>query len=179
VTSFAASKSFGRSVDAINAHDMTVAGDASFNGGIFLVAAAVDRALKGSMIGRGWTRVLEEKWGRRGWVEGFKRREPLFSSEFYCSIIWTLISQWVEYNGKRPGRNGLRGRPGSQEVWPAGHTLSLKILGFFPRFHCKSLNSLLPLILEIWKENFKKKIFEKGNPNLVITTLFRSRNLWM
>jgi hypothetical protein len=30
---------------------MTVAGDASFNGGIFLAVAAVDRALKGSM---GW-----------------------------------------------------------------------------------------------------------------------------
>jgi hypothetical protein len=43
VTSFATSKSFCRSVD------MTLAGDASFNGGIFLVAAVVDRALKGSM----------------------------------------------------------------------------------------------------------------------------------
>jgi hypothetical protein len=28
---------------------MTLAGDASFNGGIFLVVAVVDRALKGSM----------------------------------------------------------------------------------------------------------------------------------
>jgi hypothetical protein len=28
-------------------------------------------------------------------------------------------------------------------------------------------------ILEIWKENFEKKILEKGNPNLGITTLFR------
>jgi hypothetical protein len=51
VTSFAASKSFCRSVDAINAHDMTLAGDASFNGGIFVAVAAVDRALKGSMAG--------------------------------------------------------------------------------------------------------------------------------
>jgi hypothetical protein len=49
VTSFAASKSFCRSIDAINAHDMTLVGDASFNGGIFLAAAAVDGALKGSM----------------------------------------------------------------------------------------------------------------------------------
>jgi hypothetical protein len=44
VTSFAACKSFYRSVDATKAHDMTLAGDASFNGGIFLAAAAVDRA---------------------------------------------------------------------------------------------------------------------------------------
>jgi hypothetical protein len=36
---------------------------------------------------------------------------------------------------------------------------------------------LMPLkifILEIWKENFEKKILEKGNPNLGITMLFRS-----
>jgi hypothetical protein len=51
VTSFAASKSFSRSVDATKAHDMTLAGGASFNGGIFLAAVAVDRAFKGSMAG--------------------------------------------------------------------------------------------------------------------------------
>ncbi len=51
VTSFAASKSFSTSIDVINTHDMTLAGDASFNSGIFLVAAVVDRALKGSMAG--------------------------------------------------------------------------------------------------------------------------------
>jgi hypothetical protein len=39
--------------------------------------------------------------------------------------------------------------------------LSPKILGFFPKFPCKSLNSLLPLILEFWKENLEKK-FGKG-----------------
>jgi hypothetical protein len=50
VTSFAASMSFCRSVDAINAYDMTLAGDASLNGRIFLVVVAVDRALKGSMV---------------------------------------------------------------------------------------------------------------------------------
>jgi hypothetical protein len=43
----------------------------------------------------------------------------------------------------------------------------------------KPLNSLLPLILEIWKEKFEKEILEKGNPNLGITMLFRLRNLWM
>jgi hypothetical protein len=30
-------------------------------------------------------------------------------------------------------------------------------------------------ILEIWEENFEKKILENGNPNLGITMLFRSR----
>jgi hypothetical protein len=65
VTSLAASKSFSRSIDATNAHDMTMAGGASFNGGIFLVAAAVDRALKGSMVGerinKSFRREVREK----------------------------------------------------------------------------------------------------------------------
>jgi hypothetical protein len=56
----------------------------------------------------------------------------------------------------------------------AGHTLPPKILGFSPKFLYKPLNSLLPLILENWKENFEKEILEKGNPNLGITMLFRS-----
>jgi hypothetical protein len=51
VTFFIASKSFSRSIDATKAHDMTLAGGASFNGGIFLAAAVVDRALMGSMAG--------------------------------------------------------------------------------------------------------------------------------
>jgi hypothetical protein len=51
MTSFAASKSFSRSVVATIAHDMTLVGGASFNGGIFLVAAVVDWALKGCMAG--------------------------------------------------------------------------------------------------------------------------------
>jgi hypothetical protein len=49
VTSLAASKSFSRFVDATKAHDTTLASGASFNGGIFLAAVAVDRALKGSV----------------------------------------------------------------------------------------------------------------------------------
>jgi hypothetical protein len=51
MTSLTASKSFSRYIDATKAHDMTLAGGASFNSGIFLAAAAVDRALKGSMAG--------------------------------------------------------------------------------------------------------------------------------
>jgi hypothetical protein len=51
VTSLVASKSFSRSVDATKAHDMTLAGGASFNSGTFLAAVAVDRALKGSLAG--------------------------------------------------------------------------------------------------------------------------------
>jgi hypothetical protein len=57
-------------------------------------------------------------------------------------------------------------------VWPASHTLPPKIMGFFPKSPYKLLNSLLPLILEIRKENF-----EKVNPNLGITTLFMSHEL--
>jgi hypothetical protein len=51
VTSFVASKSFSRFVDATKAHDMTLVGGASFNGGIFLAATMGHRALKGSMLG--------------------------------------------------------------------------------------------------------------------------------
>jgi hypothetical protein len=58
VTSFVASKSFSRSTDATKAHDMTLVGGASFNGGIFLATAAVDRALKGSMAGDGMNKIF-------------------------------------------------------------------------------------------------------------------------
>jgi hypothetical protein len=51
VTSFVASKALYRFVNVTKAHDMTLAGGASLNGGIFLAAAAVDKALKGSMVG--------------------------------------------------------------------------------------------------------------------------------
>jgi hypothetical protein len=51
VTSFTRSKSFSRSVDVTKVHDMTLAGGASFNSGIFLAASVVDRALKASMAG--------------------------------------------------------------------------------------------------------------------------------
>jgi hypothetical protein len=51
VTSFVASRVFSRSIDVTKAHDMTLAGGASFNSGIFLAAAVVHRALKGSMAG--------------------------------------------------------------------------------------------------------------------------------
>jgi hypothetical protein len=64
-------------------------------------------------------------------------------------------------------------RAQEQARWPP------KTLGFFTKFTCKSLNSLLPVILEICKEDFEKKILEKGNPNLGITTLFTPHNLWM
>jgi hypothetical protein len=76
VSSFEASKSFCRSVDAINAHDVTLAGDASFNGGIFLAVIAVDRALKGSMT----EERMNKSFGREVREKVFKGREPLFSS---------------------------------------------------------------------------------------------------
>jgi hypothetical protein len=71
---------------------------------------------------------------------------------------------------------GQAERPRSVVSWPHFVPKNSRI---FPKFPCKSLNSLLPLILEIWKENLEKKILEKGNPNLGITMLFRSCNLWM
>jgi hypothetical protein len=130
---------------------MTLAGGASFNGGIFLTAVAVDRVLKVSMAGermnKSFGREVREK--EMSW-RILKGENPSFSSEFYCSTIRTLISQWVECNGKEPSRNGPGGRPGS-------HTLPPKILGFFPKFPYKLLNSLLHLILEIWKENFENR----------------------
>jgi hypothetical protein len=49
VTSFTASRVFSRFIDVTKAHNTTLAGGASFNGGIFLAVAAMDRTLKGSM----------------------------------------------------------------------------------------------------------------------------------
>jgi hypothetical protein len=71
---------------------------------------------------------------------------------------------------------GQAGQPRSVPDWPL---LVPKNSGIFPKFPCKSLNSLLPLILEIWNENLEKKNLEKENPNLGITMLFRLHNLWM
>jgi hypothetical protein len=107
----------------------------------------------GESMNKGFVREVREKEMSWGILKG---ENPSFSSEFYRSTIWTLISQRVECNGKRPSQKGPRGRWGSQEVWLADHTLPPKILGFFPKFPYKLLNSLLPLILEIWKENFEK-----------------------
>jgi hypothetical protein len=65
VTSFAASKSFSSTIDVTKAPDMTLVGGASVNSGIFLVAAAVDRALKGSMtrerMNKSFGREVREK----------------------------------------------------------------------------------------------------------------------
>jgi H+/Cl- antiporter ClcA len=51
VTSFAASRVFSWTIDVTKAHDMTLAVGTTFNGGVFLATAMVDRALKGSMVG--------------------------------------------------------------------------------------------------------------------------------
>jgi hypothetical protein len=136
VTSFVACKPFSRSIDAMKAQDMTLAGGASFNGWIFLVAAVVDRAMKGSMA----VDRMNKSFGREVWEKDMswgilKGENPSFSSEFYHSTIWMLISQRVECNGKRLSKYGPRGRPSGQEVWPASHTLPAKILGFFPKIH--------------------------------------------
>jgi hypothetical protein len=81
-----------------------------------------------------------------------------------------LSSQWVECNGKRSSQIELRSRLGGQEVWPAGHTLPQKILNFHPKFPYKSVNSLLCLILEFWKEKFwKVKSYTKDNYAIKVT----------
>jgi hypothetical protein len=65
VTSVTTSKSFSRFVNKTKAHDMTLVGGASFNGGIFLIAAVVFRALKGSMarerMNKSFGREVREK----------------------------------------------------------------------------------------------------------------------
>jgi hypothetical protein len=48
MTSIVVSKAFSKSVDATSAHDMTLVGGTSLNGGIILTAAVMDKALKGS-----------------------------------------------------------------------------------------------------------------------------------
>jgi hypothetical protein len=63
VTSLAASKSFSIFVNVTKEHHMTLAGGASFNGGIFLAVAAVDKALKGSMAGE----RMNKRFGREVW----------------------------------------------------------------------------------------------------------------
>jgi hypothetical protein len=65
VTSFTISLVFDRSVDVTKAHNMTLAGDSSFNSGIFLVAAAVDRALKGSLPGERMNKSFGREVGEK------------------------------------------------------------------------------------------------------------------
>jgi hypothetical protein len=66
VTSFATSKALSRSVNAIKAHDMTLVGGASLNGGIYLAAEAVDKALKGSMAGERMNKSFKREVRGRG-----------------------------------------------------------------------------------------------------------------
>jgi hypothetical protein len=65
VISLASSKNFSRFVNVIKAQDMTLAGGASFNDGIFFAAAVVDRALMGSMaeerMNKSFGREVREK----------------------------------------------------------------------------------------------------------------------
>jgi hypothetical protein len=61
MTSFIAFKSFSKSVDVTSTHDATMVGGASLNRGIILMAAAVDKALKGSMAREDMKKAWEEK----------------------------------------------------------------------------------------------------------------------
>jgi hypothetical protein len=59
-------------------------------------------------------------------------------------------------------------------VWLASHTLPPKILNVFPKFPYKSHNSLLPLILKIWKDFFwKGKSYMKDNYAIKVTQTCR------
>jgi hypothetical protein len=71
---------------------------------------------------------------------------------------------------KKTELNLAQGQTGQPRSVAASHTLPPKILYFCQKFPYKSLNSLLPLILKIWKE----KKFGKGNPILKITVLLWS-----
>jgi hypothetical protein len=87
---------------------------------------------------------------------GFKGREPLFLLGillFHNMNIDISMSrmQWEKTELKRA--HGQAGRP-SVAGWPQ---FPLKNSGVLPKFPYKLLNSLLPLILEIWKENFDKR----------------------
>jgi hypothetical protein len=57
---------------------MTLAGGASFNGGIFLTVAAVDIALKGSMVGEDEQELWKRSQGEGDELRDFKGTEPLF-----------------------------------------------------------------------------------------------------
>jgi hypothetical protein len=78
MTSFAASKAFSKSVDVTSAHDGTLAGGASLNGGIILMAAVVDRTLKGSKAGEEMKKLWKRSEGEGDELRDFKGREPLF-----------------------------------------------------------------------------------------------------
>jgi hypothetical protein len=61
MTSFVAPKAFSKSVDATSTHDATLGAGASLNRGIILMAAAVDRALKGFIARQETKKALEER----------------------------------------------------------------------------------------------------------------------
>jgi hypothetical protein len=79
----------------------------------------------------------------------FKEREHLFLLRILSFHNMNIDLLTGRMQREKTSQKEPRGRPGSQEVWPAGHTLPPKILRFFPKFLYKLLNSLLPLILEI------------------------------
>jgi hypothetical protein len=155
VTSFAASRVFSRSVDVTKAHDMTLAGGASFNGGIFLAVAVVDRALKGSMVGerinKSFGRELSEKaisWGiYREWTLLFLGILPFHNTNVELSMGGM---QWE----KTPSRKGFRGRTGAQQA-PKNSI-------FFPKKPLinHSIHSY-PWFWKFGKKNLKRKFWKR------------------
>jgi hypothetical protein len=89
-------------------------------------------------------------------LRDFKGREPLFLFGIlpFHNMNDDLSmgrTQWEKTESKRA--QGQAGRPRSVASRPY---IAPRISGFFPKFPYKLLNSLLPLILEIRKENIEK-----------------------
>jgi hypothetical protein len=98
---------------------------------------------------------------KRSEVEGdelrdFKGRELLFLLgilPFDNMNVDLSMSRMQRKNTESKRAQGQAGRPRSVAGWPHFATKNSWI---FPKFPYKLHNSLIPLILEIWKENFEK-----------------------
>jgi hypothetical protein len=78
-------------------------------------------------------------------LRDFKGREPLFLLR-----ILSFHNTDVDLSTDRMQREKTESKRAQ------GQARQPRSVGFFPKFPYKLLNSLLPLILEIWKENFEK-----------------------
>jgi hypothetical protein len=90
-------------------------------------------------------------------LKDFKGRESLFFLRIlpFHNMHVDLSTGGMQREKTESKRaQGHAGQPRSVASWPH---FAPKNSGNFPKFPYKLLNSLLTLILEIWKENFEKK----------------------
>jgi hypothetical protein len=90
-------------------------------------------------------------------LRDFKGREPLFLLRilpFHNMNVDLSTGRMQREKTESKRAQGQADQPRSVAIRPH---FDPKILGFSPKFPYKLLNSLLPLILEIWKENFEKR----------------------